>query len=143
MKRFKIGQRWIREMEPELGLGIVKHIDKRVVGMYFSASDCVRQDAIFPAPSKRVEFKLLPKMLKKCKKLAENNVHDIINNGLSLMETTLTGEVFHLVELKKVSKNIREEDISICKREIELRRKAILSARLRLDALRLISRGQV
>ncbi len=58
------------------------------------------------------------------------------------METTLDKEVRRLVELKKVNTNIRDEEISLSKREIKLLAEVINSARLRLDALRFICKGE-
>jgi ATP-dependent helicase HepA len=54
---FKIGQRWISEMEPELGLGTVSAVDRRIVTIEFPASGCVRQFAIASAPLRRVLFR--------------------------------------------------------------------------------------
>jgi ATP-dependent helicase HepA len=56
LHRFRIGQRWISEMELKLGLGTVKEINKRTVNIYFAASDCARLYAVSSAPLKRVEF---------------------------------------------------------------------------------------
>ena len=58
MERFCIGQRWISEMEPELGLGIVTEINGRRVHIHFPASECIRQYAIQTAPIKRVRFQV-------------------------------------------------------------------------------------
>ncbi|MBI4650331.1 hypothetical protein HY745_03405 [Candidatus Desantisbacteria bacterium] len=81
---------------------------------------------------------LLHAMIKECNKIADKNAPEIIDNGLNLMKAVLTGEVSRLVELKKVNKNIKEEEISIRRQEMKLLEKAILSSRLRLDSLRLI-----
>ena len=53
---FTPGQRWISEMEPELGLGQVMEMDARIVRIRFGASGCTRQYAIKSAPLKRVRF---------------------------------------------------------------------------------------
>ncbi len=53
---FAPGQRWISEMEPELGLGQVTEVDYRIVRIHFGASRCTRQYAIKSAPLKRVRF---------------------------------------------------------------------------------------
>ena len=90
-----------------------------------------------------VRQELIPKMLNQCKKLAEKNVPGIIKDGLHLMDASLAKEVARLVELRKVNKNIKQEEISICEKEIDALREAILSARLRLDALRFITRGKL
>ena len=57
MEKFAKGQRWISEMEPELGLGIVTEFNNRTVQIHFPASDCFRQYNMTSAPLKRVEFK--------------------------------------------------------------------------------------
>lgn len=56
-KTFAIGQRWISEMEPELGLGKVVEIANRKVRIQFPASDCERLYSTETAPLKRVQFK--------------------------------------------------------------------------------------
>ena len=39
MKKYAIGQRWVSQTEPELGIGIIKDITLRVVIINFSTSD--------------------------------------------------------------------------------------------------------
>ena len=56
MMKFKIGQRWISESEPELGLGIVESIEKHQLRLIFKAAGEVRLYAPANAPIKRVEF---------------------------------------------------------------------------------------
>jgi len=58
LQEFTIGQRWISEMEPELGLGLITEIDYRFVRIHFPASDCERQYAIASAPIRRVQFSI-------------------------------------------------------------------------------------
>ena len=58
MKQFEVGQRWISEMEPELGLGRLIQVENRKVRISFSASKCERQYAIESAPLKRVRFRI-------------------------------------------------------------------------------------
>lgn len=57
MINFKIGQRWISETEPELGLGIVEAVEKNQVRLAFKAANEVRLYAPDNAPIKRVEFR--------------------------------------------------------------------------------------
>jgi len=52
------GQRWMSEMEPELGMGIVKNVERRFVGLSFPATDVFRTYAIASAPIRRVRFKI-------------------------------------------------------------------------------------
>ncbi|MBN1541744.1 DEAD/DEAH box helicase family protein, partial [candidate division KSB1 bacterium] len=56
MKEFCIGQRWVSEMEPELGLGLITDVSGRTVRIRFPASETERQYAILSAPLKRVEY---------------------------------------------------------------------------------------
>ena len=55
---FVIGQRWISENEPELGLGIVEAVDRHHVKVAFPASAEGRLYASGNAPIKRVSFRV-------------------------------------------------------------------------------------
>lgn len=57
MAKFTIGQRWISETEPELGLGIVKEVSRHQIRLAFPASAETRLYAPANAPIKRVEFR--------------------------------------------------------------------------------------
>ena len=57
MTKLKIGQRWISEPEPELGLGIVESVEKNQVQLTFKAANEMRLYAPGNAPIKRVEFR--------------------------------------------------------------------------------------
>jgi len=52
-----IGQRWISEMEPELGLGIVQEVDHRRVTMEFNDGETIRVYTKENAPLRRIRFK--------------------------------------------------------------------------------------
>ncbi|MGV3523466.1 MAG: RNA polymerase-associated protein RapA [Candidatus Sericytochromatia bacterium] len=54
---FAIGQRWISETEPEMGLGTVLSADQRFVEIVFPASGTYRKYALRHAPLIRVRFK--------------------------------------------------------------------------------------
>ena len=56
MVQFVSGQRWISEMEPELGLGIVTEVETRMVKILYPASNVHRQYAVKTAPLLRVKF---------------------------------------------------------------------------------------
>ncbi|MBD3288992.1 hypothetical protein GF337_09330, partial [candidate division KSB1 bacterium] len=58
MQDFHIGQRWVSEMEPELGLGVVTAVEQRTIHIHFPASDSERIYAIQTAPIKRVKFQV-------------------------------------------------------------------------------------
>ena len=55
---FQIGQRWMSEMEPELGMGIVQSVERRRIGLSFPASDVLRIYSTESAPIKRVRFRM-------------------------------------------------------------------------------------
>jgi ATP-dependent helicase HepA len=58
MAEFTIGQRWISETEPELGLGTILKTDPQMVILEFPASGSTRQYARESAPLKRVRFRI-------------------------------------------------------------------------------------
>jgi ATP-dependent helicase HepA len=53
---FALGQRWLSETEPELGLGIVAEFDQRTVTLSFRACDEQRRYARQQAPLSRIVF---------------------------------------------------------------------------------------
>jgi len=53
---FALGQRWLSETEPELGLGIVAEFDQRTVTLAFRACDEQRRYARQQAPLSRIVF---------------------------------------------------------------------------------------
>ena len=97
------------------------------------------QTSILDHPTFKQE--LFPRMLDKCAEAAEKNVAEVVSNGLAMKTSAFSREVLRLKELKKVNKNIRDEEIRSLEKEGELLDQAIRTARLRLDALRLIQRG--
>ena len=56
MSDFILGQRWVVDSEPELGLGIVVETLARTVTIFFPLGDCERQYAIAQAPLTRIIF---------------------------------------------------------------------------------------
>jgi ATP-dependent helicase HepA len=52
-----VGQRWISETEPELGLGKVLQVEGRTILMGFAISQVIRRYAAASAPIKRVRFR--------------------------------------------------------------------------------------
>lgn len=55
---YSVGQRWLSEAETDLGLGLVQHVDFRVVTLYFPVVDDVRSYSRESAPLTRVVFKI-------------------------------------------------------------------------------------
>lgn len=56
MTDFALGQRWLSETETELGLGIIHHIDYRLITIYFPACEEERTYARDNAPLARMSF---------------------------------------------------------------------------------------
>ena len=56
MKQFIIGQRWISESEPELGLGIIIEVEGKTVTCFFPAAKVDRRYGNLTAPLKRILF---------------------------------------------------------------------------------------
>ncbi|WP_246434596.1 helicase-related protein [Teredinibacter haidensis] len=53
---FVLGQRWVVDSEPELGLGIVTGVQGRTVSIFFEQGDCERNYAVAQAPLTRILF---------------------------------------------------------------------------------------
>ena len=58
MVDLKIGQRWISETEPELGLGVLESVTRHQLRLVFPASNEARIYAAANAPIKRVAFRV-------------------------------------------------------------------------------------
>src|SRR5688572_25446435 len=54
---YVVGQRWISDTEPDLGLGSIQHVEHRRVTIGFAASGQMRLYATGSAPLTRVRFK--------------------------------------------------------------------------------------
>lgn len=80
----------------------------------------------------------VPVMIDHCQEYAQNRVPEFIRAGLKKMNAALNSEIQRLLSLKKVNPNVREEEIELLQNEKKSLEDAIRSARLRLDALRLI-----
>ena len=57
MEEFAIGQRWISEAEPELGLGTLVEVDGRQIEILFRATGERRRYAAAAAPLRRIQFR--------------------------------------------------------------------------------------
>lgn len=58
MARYIVGQRFISETEPDLGLGIVEKVTERTIQLRFCTSNVTRQYVVVSAPIKRIHFKI-------------------------------------------------------------------------------------
>lgn len=56
MTTFVLGQRWVADSEPDLGLGIVVGTERRTVDIFFERGECERRYATERAPLTRIIF---------------------------------------------------------------------------------------
>jgi ATP-dependent helicase HepA len=56
MKHFIIGQRWISESEPELGLGVIVEVEAKTVTCFFPGTKVDRRYGTMSAPLRRIRF---------------------------------------------------------------------------------------
>jgi ATP-dependent helicase HepA len=56
MKQFIMGQRWISESEPELGLGVIVEVESKTVTCFFPAAKVDRRYGTQTAPLRRIKF---------------------------------------------------------------------------------------
>ena len=56
MKQFIIGQRWISESEPELGLGVIIEVEAKTITCFFPAAKVDRRYGAQTAPLRRIRF---------------------------------------------------------------------------------------
>lgn len=97
---FAIGQRWISETEPELGLGTLIAFDNRTFDIKFTTSGNIRKYSIKNAPLKRVIFKIGDKIsdlnnnsfnIEKIE--IENNLITYISKDLRVLETEVSDSI--------------------------------------------------
>ena len=87
-----------------------------------------------------VKKKLLPAMLEKAQALAEVRMQNIVAAASAGMESQLQGEIERLEDLREINDHVRPEEIAAVRQQKTDLQSALASARLRLDALRLIWR---
>ncbi len=76
MKRFLLGQRWVSESEPELGLGLVVEAQDKTVQVAFPAAGVDRRYGIQSAPLRRIRFQEGDEI-----KLRDGGVHTVLEVG--------------------------------------------------------------
>jgi ATP-dependent helicase HepA len=84
---------------------------------------------------------VLPNMISAAKDIAEEQAAGIITNGLQKMNNTLNHEIERLQVLQTKNKNVRPQEIHIAQKEQETLASIIKNARIRMDAVLLISMG--
>jgi ATP-dependent helicase HepA len=84
---------------------------------------------------------LLPALLKKAEKLANDRIPNLIAEARREMAVQLEHEISRLKELQKVNRTVRGEEITLLSQQRDALNEHLQNARLRLDAVRLIRRG--
>jgi ATP-dependent helicase HepA len=87
-----------------------------------------------------IRKKLIPAMLAKAETLATTQLEERVAAALARMDAQLQAEIERLEDLRAVNDHIRPEEIAALRQQQTELRAAISSARLRVDALRLIFR---
>ena len=87
-----------------------------------------------------VKRKLLPAMQKKALELADAKMQTLVSEASSKMEQQLQDEIDRLEDLRQINDHVRPDEIEGLKKQKLDLLSAINSARLRMDALRLILR---
>jgi ATP-dependent helicase HepA len=85
-----------------------------------------------------IKRKIFPAMLAKSRKLAEAEMRRLTAEAITTMKTQLQAEVDRLEDLRQINDHVRPEEIEACKAQMLQLEEAIGSARLRLDAVRLV-----
>ncbi|MBN2704437.1 MAG: DEAD/DEAH box helicase family protein [Pontiellaceae bacterium] len=88
-----------------------------------------------------IRTQLIPSMIEATRALAETASETIISDARQCMRETLGAEYQRLEYLKQVNDNIREEELAHARKVITKLDKTLMNARLRLDAVRVISAG--
>lgn len=100
MSFFQVGQRWMSEAEPELGLGMIVQVAPKTVSVSFPGSDSSRQYGLKSCPLKRVIFEVGESVESSTgltftvEKIEDNGgVLTYWGQGQSLSETMLTSSI--------------------------------------------------
>jgi len=99
-----------------------------------------RGDA-FALQQPEIREDLLPGLLRRARELAEARVPGIIEGARRDMAAQLDHEIARLRELRKVNRSVRAEEVDLLVEQKAALDQRLQTARLRLDALRLIQRG--
>ncbi len=95
--------------------------------------------ALLDRPEVREE--LLPSLIEKGQSMANRQVSGIVAQARKEMNIQLDHEIARLRELQKVNRSVRAEEIDLLVQQQRALDQHLTSARLRLDAIRLIQRG--
>ena len=89
----------------------------------------------------KIGRKIIPKMFTSAEQFAEQQSQSLIKEANNAMTTQLEREIDRLKNLRKINDHVRSEEIKIAEEQMENLKKAINKARIRLDAVRLIWKG--
>ena len=84
--------------------------------------------------------KHLPAMLAKAQTLAEGKMRAIVDAADTAMELGLQSEIERLEDLREINDHVRPQEIQAIRDQKSELRKALASARLRIDAVKLVLR---
>ena len=85
-----------------------------------------------------VKRKLFPAMMSTSRKLADEAMQQLIQTATDTMRQQLQAEINRLEDLRQINDHVRPEEIEGMKAQLAALEEALGSARLRLDALRLV-----
>ena len=86
-----------------------------------------------------IRTQMIPAMIEATRELAEQAAKSTISDARSRMRETLGTDFKRLEYLKQVNDNIRDEELAHARKAITKLDKKLAAARLRLDAIRVIS----
>lgn len=95
--------------------------------------------ALLDQPEFREE--LLPSLIEQARGIASRQVPGLVGQARKEMSVQLEHEIARLKELQKVNRTVRAEEIDLLNQQQRALDQQLMSARLRLDAIRLIRRG--
>ncbi|MFV0337437.1 MAG: RNA polymerase-associated protein RapA [Chthoniobacterales bacterium] len=107
MEKFQKGQRWVSEMEPELGIGVIVDVTSAHVFLLYRASGTLRQYAAKIAPIKRVKFREGDSIQIHS---GENHLVDAVENREGLLIYFCNGVEFPETELSDFLSFSKPED---------------------------------
>jgi ATP-dependent helicase HepA len=84
---------------------------------------------------------LLPSLIEKTQSIANSQVPGLVTQARTEMTAQLEHEMARLKELRKVNRSVQPEEVESLVRQQRDLDSHLSSARLRLDAIRLIQRG--
>ena len=105
-----------------------------------SAAKLEKGDVIRLLDRGAVKKKLLPAMLSKAQKMAAEAMPKLVETATAAMTAQLTDEIERLEDLRELNDHVKPEEIAAARQHLADLTAALGTARLRLDALRLIFR---